>query len=207
MIGHKTVFLMMLACGMLGLPLYRSFSRQPTGTPTPTTMPVIVADEMGDAPADCGILAEPMAIDPLIPQAIGTWPLWLAVPNVGGASKGVLFMPKTHYQKTPQLVGWWSTKVGWFIRQSYVGMVEVQAVNVADGSPMYFHFDTEQPVMTATLNAAEPGGFVEGLTDWAFFPSNVWVSKAGCYRLDVRWEGGQWQQVIAVGYLDLPSAP
>ncbi len=152
---------------------------------------------MALVPDDCGILAEPMAIDPLIPHAIGTWPIWVAVPGAGDDSKGMMFVPNEHYQRSPRLEGWWSTKVGWFVSPSYVGEVEVRGYNLADNSPMYF--DVSESGTTMTLNPAEPGGFVTDLDDWAFFPSNVWVSKAGCYQIEAKWEGGLWQQVVAVG--------
>ncbi|MCC6896149.1 MAG: hypothetical protein IT321_25220 [Anaerolineae bacterium] len=177
-------------------------SSQVTPDVTPLAPEVQVAAQMDFAPDDCGILPEPMAIDPLIPQAIGAWPLWVAVPNAGEASKAVLFVPNEHYQQNKQLEGWWSTKVGWFISPSYVGDVQVSAYNLADDSPIFFDA-ADELAATMTLNPAVPGGFVEGLDAWAFFPSNLWVSKAGCYRLEARWEGGLWQQVIAVGSLDL----
>jgi hypothetical protein len=166
---------------------------------TPTSA-VEVAPEMEIAPSNCGILAEAMAIDPLIPQAIGAWPIWIALPNVSGETKGILYMPNEHNFTTPQLEGWWVTKVAWFIPESYTGEVHVQGFNVDDHSPMYFEANAPEPTQVATLNPDHPGGFVTDLDNWAFFPSYIWVSKAGCYQIQAQWDGGMWQQVIAVGY-------
>jgi hypothetical protein len=169
---------------------------QSTTDPTPT-LTVEVAAEMEAVPSDCGILAEEMTIDPMITHAIGTWPIWVALPNEAGSTKGILSMPNKHYQENPQLEGWWSTKVAWFIDPSYTGEVRLQGFNVDDNSPIYFEFD--ELTTLAAINPAEPGGFADGLEAWAFFPSYMWVSKAGCYRLQAEWDGGLWQQIIAVG--------
>jgi hypothetical protein len=161
------------------------------------SQPVIeVAPEMGAAPTNCGILAESMAIDPMIPHAIGTWPIWFAVPN----SLGIVDMPTQHYQKNPELEGWWSTKAAWFIDKDYVGEVHIEGFNVEDNSPMYVEFD--ELTTRSTINPETPGGFVDGLDDWAFFPSYVWVSKAGCYQIHAEWDGGSWEQIIAVGNIE-----
>ncbi len=168
-------------------------------TPTPT---VEVAATMDYAPTNCGVLAESMAIAPNIPHAVGTWPIWIAMPSAGSGSKGVLFVPNQHYQTDSQLKGWWSTKVAWFIADSYQGEVHLRAFNVADNSPMYFVVGENELTDHATLNPEHPGGFAEGTGNWVFFPSNVWVSKAGCYRVEAEWDGGLWQQVIAVGNVE-----
>jgi hypothetical protein len=171
---------------------------QTTSDATPTLV-VAVAAEMEPVPSNCGVLAEPLAIDPLIPQAIGTWPIWIALPNGGDEATGTLYLPNRHDQVNPNLEGWWATKVAWFIPINYRGDVHLQGVNITDQSPMYFEFNEEGPLEVATINPEQPGGFVEELDRWAFFPSYVWVSKAGCYQLEADWEGGSWQQGIAVG--------
>jgi hypothetical protein len=162
---------------------------------------VEVAPEMAVAPTNCGILPEPLAIDPLITHATGTWPIWVALPNWDGVRDGVLVVPNERNQESHELPGWWSTKVAWFIPLSYTGEVQVQGFNVDDQSPIYFEFNAG-PTEVATLNPEQPGGFVEALDQWAFFPSYMWFAKAGCYRLEAKWDGGLWQQIIAVGRLE-----
>lgn len=168
-------------------------------TPTPA---VTVAAELDAPPADCGVLADAMAIDPLIPDALGAWPIWVALPNRGPETKGIVGMPNQHFITNPQLEGWWATKIAWFIATSYVGEVRLQGFNTADHSPMYFEFDGDEATTLATLNPEHPGGSANGLANWAFFPSYMWVSKAGCYRLEAEWDGGLWQQIIAVGSME-----
>lgn len=165
-------------------------------TPTPV---IEVAPEMEGVPENCGILAEPIAIDPLIPQAIGASPIWVALPNTTQENRGILVVPDQHDHHYPPLEGWWATKVAFFVSAAYPGEVQITGFNVADDSPMYFAFGGNEPTELAILNPAQPGGFVSDLEKWAFFPSHLWVSKAGCYRLEAVWEGGLWQQIIAVG--------
>jgi hypothetical protein len=175
------------------------FIAQPGQSQSPE---VEVADEMADVPTNCGTLAESMAIDPMIPQAIGMWPIWFALPNVQDETRGILYFPNQHYHTHPDLEGWWATKAAWFIPLSYTGEVKLQGVNIADNSPMYIDAGEMGLNLIATLNPAQPGGFIEGLDDWAFFPSYAWVSKAGCYRLQAEWDGGRWEQIIAVGNVE-----
>lgn len=160
------------------------------------------ADEMAFVPDDCGILADTVAIDPMIPNAVGASPIWLSVPDEGEDPKGILYVPNEHNQENPQLEGWWYTKVAWFIPLTYTGEVQISGFNVEDNSPMYFEFDDDGPAEVGTLNPAEPGGFVEELVNWAFFPSYVWISKAGCYQIEAEWDGGAWRQIIAAGNIE-----
>ena len=161
--------------------------------PTPA---VEAAPEMEAVPENCGQLAKPTVVDPLV-EAIGTWPIWVALPNWDGETEGVLVIPNERDYKHPEQEGWWSMKIAWFIPLSYSGEVRLRGYNLADDSPIYFEFDELTDV--AILNPEHPGGFVAELTDWAFFPSLVYVSKAGCYRLHAEWDGGLWEQTIAVG--------
>lgn len=184
---------------LLALPLIANSGSIGGAALTPT---VEVATEMEVVPADCGILAEPIAIDPLIPQALGTWPIWVALPNWTDETKGILVVPNEHYHTHHHLEGWWATKVAWFIPLSYTGEVQLRGYNLADHSPIFFDFSSNEPGEVATLNPDQPGGYVTELDQWAFFPSHLWVSKAGCYRIEAAWEGGSWQQVIAVGSVE-----
>jgi hypothetical protein len=155
------------------------------------------APEMEVVPENCGQLAKPMVVDPMI-DGIGAWPIWVALPNWSNESEGVLIIPNERDFKHPEMQGWWSMKVAWFIPLSYTGEVRLRGYNLADDSPIYFEFQ-EGLTDVATLNPAQPGGLVEGLDQWAFFPSHVSVPRAGCYRLQAEWDGGLWEQTIAVG--------
>jgi hypothetical protein len=184
---------------LLLLPITFLFFAHPgEGQDIPLAPDIEVAPEMELLPTDCGTLAEPIALHSMIPKAIGASPIWTALPNWEGQTKGTLAMPGRHYQENPQLEGWWSIKLAWFVTEAYEGEVELQGFNIADDSPIYFEFN-DGPTTSATLNPAQPGAFVEELEGWAFFPSYVWVSKAGCYQLQASWDGGLWQQIIAVG--------
>ena len=189
----SAVAILFLAAMMLTPQTGQSQSADATALAT-----VEVAPELGSIPANCGQLAEKLVPDPAVGPAIGAWPIWAAVNGGGQEGKAALGMDDLHYIKDEHLPGWWGTKVGWVIRDSYKGEVKVQGYNLADHSPMYFQFRGD-PVTTAVLNPARPGGSAAGLQHWSLFPSYVWVSKAGCYRLQAEWDGGSWQQTIAVG--------
>jgi hypothetical protein len=123
-----------------------------------TPMPIItVAPEMETPPSDCGILAESMAIDPLIQRAIGAWPLWVALPNWIGDTRGILHIPNEHTFTDERLEGWWTTKVAWFISNAYTDDVQLQGFHVEDHSPIYFEFSDHELREVAILNPAEPG--------------------------------------------------
>ena len=180
---------------LLVLTPQHGYSQSPTATAVPT---IEVAATMDAVPTNCGQLSESVMLDPQSGRFIGVWPIYAGLPNWEGQTQGILVFPTTHYQTNDQLVGWWVTKMGWFVSESYTGEVKVRAFNLADHSPIYFE-RTDAPATVMTLDPAHPGGFVNGMVGWAFFPSLLWVSKAGCYQLEATWEGGLWQQVIAVG--------
>jgi hypothetical protein len=189
------------AVGLIITLLFLSFTAPSLGQgTTSTSIPatVEVAATMDVVPENCGELPDPIDIDPMIQGVVGMWPLWIAVPNANTEAKAILWMPDFHYHSEEALKGWWSTKVGWFVAKSYTGKVKVTGYNLADHSPIYFEF-IDPLTDTAILDSAKPSGFIKGIDNFAFFPSGVWVSKAGCYIVKAEWDTGLWQQTIAVG--------
>jgi hypothetical protein len=160
---------------------------------------VEVAAQMEPLPTNCGIPPKPMTLSPQITSVIGTWPLLVGVPNFPDPRKGALVFPTEHNDTDALLPGWWVTKTGWLVSQTYEGTVKVRGFNIIDHSPIYFNLGRGGLVTTAELDPTKDFSIIEGLTDWSFFPSNIWVSKAGCYRIEAEWNGGSWWQVLAVG--------
>ncbi len=92
--------------------------------------------------------------------------------------------------------------MAWFVNTNYHGKVKLSAYSLTDHSPVYFETGDQHNnmVTTAELDSATPGGIIPDFPDkWAFFPTHIWVSKAGCYRIQAEWDSGSWQQVIAIG--------
>src|SRR5262249_949207 len=100
-----------------------------------------------------------------------------------------------------RLPGWWRTKMAWFVSDSYKGAVKVRGYNLKDNSPIYINWNRDELLTTAELDPRKTFSSVAGMQGWAFFPSSVWVSKAGCYSIEAEWDGGAWRQVVAVGYV------
>jgi hypothetical protein len=170
-------------------------------SPGPATAGTVeVAAEMAPAPANCGPVPEPLQVDSQIGAAIGAWPIWVGLPARDG--RAVIAYSNQKYNANSTLPGWWSTKVGWFIKKTYHGEVKLYGYNVADHSPIYFDIGPDATTTTPTINPDHPGGFISGMTDWAFFPSLVWISKAGCYTLVAEWDGGTWHQTVPAGYVE-----
>jgi hypothetical protein len=165
---------------------------------------VEVAGHMDPVPANCGILAEPIEINPQMGAFIGSWPILLGIPNNSSQHTGVLSVPDEHTQTDERLPGWWATKMAWFVSQSYQGTVKVQGFNIKDDSPIYIDWHGDDLMTTAELDPKKTFSYVQGSEGWAFFPSIVWVSKAGCYRFEAEWNGGAWRQIVAVGYVPIP---
>jgi hypothetical protein len=173
---------------------YRVVSQGPTTSPT-----VEVATEMAPAPVNCGSLPELMPVLG-IGDAVGAWPLWTTMPSHNG--RIVLAFPERRNHDNPELPGWWSTKVGWFIKKTYAGEVRLRGFNQSDNSPIYFDIGDNSTTTAPVIDPEYPGGFIDDLEDWAFFPSLLWVSKAGCYTIIAEWSGGMWSQTIPVGYVE-----
>lgn len=159
------------------------------------------ASQMESAPTNCGPLPEPLAISEYYGPVLGMWPIWGTFSSGGEKPRGVLAMPLEH-PRGSQLEGWWAQKVLWLVKTNYDGEVRLKGLNVADGSPMYFTFGDSLPIEEAIFNPESPGAYAQGSEQFANFPSLVWVSKAGCYLIEAEWNGGLWQQTVAVGYVD-----
>ncbi len=124
----------------------------------------------------------------------------LGLPKDSRQHQGILSIPNQHIQTDERLPGWWASKMAWFVSQSYQGTVRVRGFNVQDGSPIYINWNGNELLTTAAFDASKSFSYVQGLEGWAFFPSIVWVSKAGCYRIEVEWNSGSWSQIIAAGF-------
>jgi hypothetical protein len=166
-----------------------------------TVATVQVASTMDAAPVNCGSLPQPFRLSTGLNDVIGAWPMWVGVSAGDLGRESVIDMPKiTYVDPEPALKGWWGTKIGWLVDVTYKGKVSLRGYNVADNSPIYFHVHENEPATPLViLDPTNPGGFIAELKKWAFFPSYIWVSKAGCYTIEATWEGGLWRQVISIG--------
>jgi len=173
-----------------------------TAAPTATAT-VELASEMADIPSNCGPTPEPIQIDETVGPSIGSWPIWTVMYyKQDGQRKGGLAMPKDRMNRPSGPRGWWSQKALWTVKLTYKGEVTLRGYNVADNSPIYWTLNNGAPTTSPVLNPEQPGAWAQGSDQWAFFPSYVWVSKAGCYVIEAQWNGGMWRQTIPVGYVE-----
>ncbi len=164
---------------------------------------VQVAAQMDPAPTNCGPVPEAISLDSHFGPGLGSWPVWGTINEGGTEHKGILSMSKDHPTGETYLPGWWAQKVLWVVKLTYQGEVKLSGFNVADNSPIYFSLNNGQPqTNVASLNPDNPTAGAPGSDRWAYFPSLLWVSKAGCYVIQAQWNGGSWQQVIPVGYVE-----
>jgi hypothetical protein len=159
---------------------------------------VEVAAQMDIAPTDCGPTPEPVVVSEHFAPVLGTWPIWGTISSGTADRKGILSIPVEN-NNSGLLAGWWAHKVLWLVKTNYDGEVHITGFNIADDSPMYFSLEGNTPTIIAVLNPETPGAYAAGSDQFANFPSFVWVSKAGCYLIEARWNGGLWRQTIAVG--------
>jgi hypothetical protein len=178
-------------------------ARSQSGIVATAAATVRVATEMRSAPTNCGPSPEPVKISEHYGPVLGAWPIWGTLAYGSGPMKGVISMPKEN-ARDAKLPGWWLQRVLWLVKTSYTGEVRLRGYNVDDQSPMYFSFtvDNNRPTAVAVLNPAKPGAWAAGSDQFANFPSWVWVSKAGCYKIEAEWNNGSWSQTLSVGYLD-----
>lgn len=195
-----------LCLGLICLALITTTGIAPTQSQPVATQGAIetVAAQMDALPTNCGSLAEPIQLNAQQGNFIGSWPILLGIPNDSRQHSGVLTFPNEHTYTDERLPGWWNTKMAWFVSQAYQGTVKVRAFNIKDNSPMYINWKGNALSTTAEFDAKKTVSYVQGMNGWAFFPSAVWVSKAGCYRFEAEWDGGAWQQIVAVGYVPVP---
>lgn len=200
---NLSLLLWILLVAALSIPLL-NMETVHSQTAVPTAAATVgVAAEMADMPTNCGPSPEPIQIDEHVGPSIGSWPLWTVMYyQQDGVRKGGLAMPKDHPTVDNGIPGWWGQKVAWAVKRTYKGEVTLRGYNVADNSPMYFSLNTPTPTTAPVLNPDKPGATAAGSDQWAFFPSTVWVSKAGCYVIEAQWNGGTWRQTVPVGYVE-----
>ncbi|MCC7451374.1 MAG: hypothetical protein IT324_28450 [Anaerolineae bacterium] len=196
-------FLWLVLVIVLSVPLLH-VKRVHSQTAAPTAAATVeVAAEMGDMPTNCGPTPEPLQIDENVGPSIGSWPLWTVMYyQQDGVRKVGLAMPKDRMNRPSALQGWWSQKALWTVKLTYKGEVTLRGYNVADNSPIYWTLNNGAPTTSPVLNPEQPGAWAKGSDQWAFFPSYVWVSRAGCYVIEAQWNGGMWRQTIPVGYVE-----
>lgn len=187
-------------CLILVLMMGNSLAKSQSAATQSATGTFEAAAQMDPVPSDCGNLAEPLEINGETGSFLGAWPILISVSSGAGKPKGVLAFPNQHYGTDARLPGWWYNKIAWFVSESYRGEVKISGYNVKDHSPLYINWKDDILETTAALNPKKSFSFVNGMQGWAFFPSIVWVSKAGCYNIEAEWEGGAWRQIVAVGY-------
>ena len=152
---------------------------------------------LGPAPANCPTVLPPQEITLTQPISVseavyragstlyGIAPVWLA--SDGGMHLG---------GDTP----WPYLKIQILVEPQYTNYVTVQVVNIQTGQPLLVSNSGYPPDSTTVWTS-------EVVSDFRGAPTSQWkeikvfpfVPQAGCYRLLVTWQGGQWNETHAVG--------
>jgi len=95
----------------------------------------------------------------------------------------------------------WAIKYVWFIKPGFHGRITVQGKNLSGGPSLWLGDDLHRRITRVLV--LDIGRFLQTSPPIALarngIHSGLYLQRAGCYRLDATWPGGQWQGVFSFG--------
>jgi len=96
----------------------------------------------------------------------------------------------------------WGHKVLWVLKPGFYGTVTLRGGSMDRHAALWFavveNFVDGGPTRAMSLNAGWQKAFSPGESGPSF-PGALYIPRAGCYYLQARWKGGQWQGTFAAG--------
>jgi hypothetical protein len=165
----------------------------PASTPTQASLPR-VAKKLGPPPTDCtGPAPDPQPVVRHYGSLDGEKPIW------GGIYAGYRPEHQAFYASDARRRKYgFRIKLLWIIHPRHDTPVTIAGRDVDNDKPIYFDVGgTGNPVTTAELDPNNPGTVPEH--EWREYPSYLFFSRAGCYELEAKWDGGKWRRVFGFG--------
>lgn len=165
----------------------------PRATMTGNAVPL----PLGPIPSNCQNNPPPESLPHALGDGIGMSPVW-AVGFTPGLTLHLDFGDKGGMMHGPH--GWYR-KLAWLIGPDYRQRIVLRGSALAGGAPLWFQIGGNQPpTTTPLLNPQQPEAEFPGEPPgWAFFPSYMFIPRAGCYVVEASWPGGMWRLAFAAG--------
>jgi hypothetical protein len=197
-----TVAIVALALGIITaqiVPLLRAKLQAGTSPPTATLNPsigLIGTSPLAAAPTNCPAGQAPQNIAPeMFGPAVGRAPVW-----VGTFEGPPTTLRVRSYQVRLQMTPYgWPKQLFVVLLPPLAGDVRLSATNLSNGSALWLTDGLHiQPTTSAVISAQ---GFGAGAQQprWIVWGITLYIPTAGCYMLDARWRGGEWQVPFAAG--------
>lgn len=88
----------------------------------------------------------------------------------------------------------------WVVAPGFTKQIELRAHSAGDTLTLLWFGDVYGATQYAVLMPGSPDGVGRVVDDgFVEFPMRLFVPRAGCYVLEVRWPGGAWQASFAAG--------
>lgn len=166
-------------------------------------LPVVADSMLGPVPNTCpkdDVLQDsPQAFG--VP-VLGVGPLW-AMGFAGPSAALIQLSPYfTSMSQPPGAVWGWYASVTFFIPKGYTGNILLQGASQTDDIPLTFsNADMLQMGSLVTFNPLNPekGTSFTDYGQWKGVPLNIVVTEAGCYYLQISWNGQKWTTYFAAG--------
>jgi len=154
-------------------------------TVAPERLPTV--EMMQPMPKNCALGQRPVKTSNEVGPGVGAYPGFDA--------------PLSSSERSPY---GWMQKMVTTMRLDYAGAVVIQGANLTDGTPLWFKLgDLGQTASTsAVLEVTAQNNRINTEGSYHNFPGVIYISKAGCYYIEVNWTGGSWRIVFPAGTVD-----
>jgi hypothetical protein len=209
MMQFNRVGTLVLLAVVLTFSLSRMNAQQPHAPPaslipTSALLPVI-ENPLGPLPTNCPRGPEISEIAPEVGSGIGAYPAWAVMGNPTSFAALVYELSRL---STHASYGW-VHKFLWAVRRNYSGPLLIRGANLKDDTPLWFYIENNIPPMVIDHPVTEVNlhadSHVGAMKNWQLFPGSIFIPKAGCYYLEVVWEGGSWKAIFPAGSLPDPA--
>jgi hypothetical protein len=172
-------------------------------TPAVATTPSPISSLLGPAPTDCPTIYPPHKMTLTQPiHVIDESGVYYPGSTVHGSSPIWLFSDGGKDLNYGGYTPWPYLKIQILIEPQYTNYVSLQVVNTRTGQPLLFNVDSGYPPDNPHgIWTPEDVFDFRGtdITQWKDLKAFPFVPQAGCYRMTVTWQGGQWSETHAVG--------
>lgn len=172
----------------------------PTPTPSQTVGPVPTPprSEIAPLPTSCPLTALPGT--KVFPKGWGGFPSNTTLIGRSPVWAGMGLAVQVYTGDQTYHVVWPGTKIIWEVEQDVTPPVTVRVKDLATGTLAWWGQGNQPPsdplLVLYGSNGGNHGSPVNGWSEWGSF---LYLLTAGCYSMDVTWQGGGWHIVFAAG--------
>ena len=152
---------------------------------------------LGLAPNDCPSGPTPRLIQRAIGRGVGQSPAWVL--GMSGTHLTLDYGSGTRFLDYQPNYGW-GHSVQIVADSRYHGQITISGSGIhGEGALAFVDQRLARITRSLVLDPWHSWGFAGLDRTWSYFPSTLYVPRAGCYYLTAHWHGGSWRIPFAAG--------